>query len=208
MVVLLTSACGSHTSVPLLFPLSSPITSPPPPALATLHLSLPGAASAAAAWPPRASAPAHGRHCASRPRPGEAPCAPPCGNRRRQWAGSGGVGRRAPRACLAGGRSSAAGTQGRRPCLGPSWGWVRSLAGRRPEFRHREAGASPRRPTSALSAGGMAGACPVCHRGVWASPRRPPGPYQGAWPELRRREAGAPPPPGPCLGAWPELHRR
>jgi len=51
MVVLL-------TSVPLLFPLSSPITSPPPPALATLQLFLPGVASAAAAWPPRASAPA------------------------------------------------------------------------------------------------------------------------------------------------------
>ena len=94
-------------------------------------------------------------------------------------------GRRAPRACLASGRTSAAGTQGRRPRLGPSWGWVRSLAGRRLELRRREAGASPRRPTSALSAGGMAGACPVRHRGAWASPRRPPGPYQGAWPELR-----------------------
>ena len=117
-------------------------------------------------------------------------------------------GRRAPRACLAGGRTSAAGTQGRRPRLGPSWGWVRSLPCRRPELYRREAGASPRRPTSALSAGGMAGACPVRHRGAWASPRRPPGPYQGAWPELRRREVGAPPPPGPCLGAWPELHRR
>ena len=177
MVVLLTSACGSHTSVPLLSDhLSTAAGARHPLALPTGRRQC-RRRLAAASLRPR-----HGRHCASPPRPGGAPRAPPCGNRRRQWAGSGGVGRSAPRACLAGGRSSAAGTHGRRPRLGPSWGWVRSLAGRRPELRHREAGASPRRPTSALSAGGMAGACPVRHRGAWASPRRPPGPYQGAWP--------------------------
>ena len=88
------------------------------------------------------------------------------------------------------------------PPLGPFLGVgpepSRPEAGAPPPGGRAPAGASPRRPTSALSAGGMAGACPVRHRGAWASPRHPPGPYQGAWPELRRREVGAPPPPGPC----------
>ena len=79
-------------------------------------------------------------------------------------------GRRAPRACLAGGRTSAAGTQGRLPRLGPSWGWVRSLAGRRPKLR---------RPTSALSAGAWSEPARSATGGHGRRPATPLGPTRG-----------------------------
>ena len=197
MVVLLTSACGSHTSVPLLSDhLSTAAGARHPLALPTGRRQC-RRRLAAASLRPR-----HGRHCASPPRPGGAPRAPPCGNRRRQWAGSGGVGRRAPRACLAGGRSSTAGTQGCRPCLGPSWGRDQSSAA----GRQGHCPAAPPRP---------------CLQGAWPEPARsaagghgrrpaaPLGPTRGrgrssAW-ALPGGVAGAPPPvgggaapPGPC----------